>query len=114
MDYVTVEEQKPQISEELRLIPMWSVALAIVLFALVQAVVHLYLTRHEHNIPPRGFLVFWSLAWGTVIAVYDGPRVLLVLSSDFRLQAANFQKFYHLTSAPIRMSRPCRITLGCR
>ncbi|HWC16869.1 MAG TPA: zinc ribbon domain-containing protein [Terriglobales bacterium] len=70
MDYVTVEEQKPQISEELRLIPMWSVALAIVLFAVVQAVVHLYLTRHQHNIPPRGFLVFWSLAWGTVIAVY--------------------------------------------
>ncbi len=69
MDYV-IEGQRPQISDELRLIPMWSVALAIALFAAVQATVHLYLAQHQHNLPPRGFLVFWSVAWGTVIAVY--------------------------------------------
>lgn len=70
MDYVSVEEQRPQVGDELRLIPMWSVALAIALFAAVQAAVHLYLAQHQHNLPPRGFLVFWSLAWGTVVAVY--------------------------------------------
>ena len=70
MDFNNIDEQKPQISDELRLIPMWSVALAVALFAAAQAVVHLYLTQHQHNLPPRGFLVFWSLAWGTVIAVY--------------------------------------------
>lgn len=70
MDHFSVEEQRPQISEEIRLIPMWSVALAVALFAAVQATVHLYLAQHQHNLPPRGFLVFWSVAWGTVIAVY--------------------------------------------
>ncbi|HJW98771.1 MAG TPA: hypothetical protein VJ453_01350 [Terriglobales bacterium] len=63
MDYASAEEQKPQISEEIRLIPMWSVALAFAIFAGVQATVHLYLVRHDHNLPPRGFLIFWSVAW---------------------------------------------------
>ena len=70
MDYHTLEEQRPQISDELRLIPMWSVALAVALFAAVQATVHLYLVQHQHNLPPRGFLIFWSVVWGTVVAVY--------------------------------------------
>ena len=70
MDYVNYEEQRPQVSDELKLIPLWSVALAIALFAAVQATVHMYLVQHQHNIPPRGFLIFWSLAWGTVVAVY--------------------------------------------
>lgn len=70
MDYLSIEEQRPQISDELKLIPLWSVALAIALFATVQATVHLYLVQHQHNLPPRGFLIFWSIAWGTVIAVY--------------------------------------------
>jgi len=71
IDYVGIDEMRPQISEEIRLIPLWSVALAIALFAAVQATVHLYLTQHQHNLPPRGFLIFWSLAWGTVLAVYS-------------------------------------------
>jgi hypothetical protein len=70
MDFINSDELRPQISDELRLIPMWSVALAVVLFVAVQAAVHLYLAQHQHNLPPRGFLVFWSVAWGTVIAVY--------------------------------------------
>src|SRR5207237_10843034 len=70
MDYGSVEEQKPQIADEIRLIPKWSVALAVAIFAAVQATVHLYLARHDHNLPPRGFLIFWSVAWGTVLAVY--------------------------------------------
>src|SRR5215472_6144674 len=70
MDYVNVEEQKPQISEEIRLIPKWSVALAVAIFAAVQATVHLYLAKHDHNLPPRGFLIFWCVAWGTVLGVY--------------------------------------------
>jgi double zinc ribbon protein len=70
MDYANVEEQKPQIADEIRLIPKWSVALAVAIFAAVQATVHLYLVRHDHNLPPRGFLIFWSVAWGTVLGVY--------------------------------------------
>jgi len=70
MDYTSVDEHKPQISEELKLVPMWSVAAAVAIFAATQAVVHLYLGRHQHNIPPRGFLIVWSVAWGTVLAVY--------------------------------------------
>ncbi len=70
MDYLSTDEQRPQISDELRLIPHWSVALAVALFAATQWVVHLYLARHEHNLPPRSFLIFWSVAWGSVIAVY--------------------------------------------
>jgi len=70
IDYLGIDENRPQISEEIRLIPLWSVALAIALFAAVQFTVHVYLTQHQHNLPPRGFLIFWSLAWGTVLAVY--------------------------------------------
>ena len=70
VDFPALDERKPQISDELRLVPMWSVALAIALFAAVQAAVHLYLVQHQHNLPPRPFLIFWSVAWGTVIAVY--------------------------------------------
>jgi len=70
MDYASIEEQKPQIADEIRLIPKWSVALAVAIFAAVQATVHLYLVKHDHNLPPRGFLIFWSVAWGTVLAVY--------------------------------------------
>ena len=70
MEYLSTDEQRPQISDELRLIPHWSVALAVALFAATQWVVHLYLARHEHNLPPRSFLIFWSVAWGSVIAVY--------------------------------------------
>jgi hypothetical protein len=70
MDSVSFDEQKPQISEEIRLIPMWSIALAVVVFTAIQAVVHLYLGQHQHNMPPRGFRIFWSLAWGTVLAVF--------------------------------------------
>ena len=70
MDYISIEEPKPQISDEIRLIPLWAFALAVALFAAVQGTVHLYLVQHQHNLPPRGFLIFWSLAWGTVLAVY--------------------------------------------
>ena len=55
-----MDEQKPQIAEEIRLIPMWSVVLAALFFAAIQYVVHVYLNEHQHNMPPFGFRLSWS------------------------------------------------------
>jgi Double zinc ribbon len=65
-----MDEQKPQIGEEIRLIPMWSVVVAALVFAGIQYVVHVYLTQHQHNMPPFGLRLFWSLSWGTVLAFF--------------------------------------------
>ena len=65
-----MDEQKPQIAEEIRLIPMWSVVLAALFFAAIQYVVHIYLNEHQHNMPPFGFRLFWSLSWGIVISFF--------------------------------------------
>jgi hypothetical protein len=70
MNYVLAEERRPHIGEELRLVPRWAIALSFALFAAVQAGIHIYLPRHDNHLPPRGFLIFWSIAWGTVLAVY--------------------------------------------
>jgi hypothetical protein len=64
------DDQRPQLTDEFRLIPRWSVALAVVFFVGVQYVVHVYLADQRHETSPAGFRIFMSLMWGTVIAMF--------------------------------------------
>jgi len=67
------ENLKPALlREELRLIPGWSYALAVVAFVFGQYFVH-YMMPHHHpvgNTGPIGMRVFWGISWGAVLAVY--------------------------------------------
>ncbi len=64
-------EEKPNITEEIQLIPAWSVVLAGLLFLGIQAAMHLYLWSRSHPIPPPiGFRIFWSAFSGSVMAAY--------------------------------------------
>lgn len=68
--YQAQYDDRPQVTDELRLVPRWSVALAVVLFATVQYVMLVYLNQHRHERPPEGFRIFMSLMWGTVVATF--------------------------------------------
>src|SRR5690348_2284838 len=65
-----MDELKPQLAEEIRLIPMWSVVLSALLFAGIQYLVHVYLNDHQHDMPPFGYRLFWSVSWGVVISFF--------------------------------------------
>jgi hypothetical protein len=61
-------EEKAQISEEIRLVPWWAIALAVVLFAGIQVLLHVVLFPREPHPPPFGFQLFVGLMAGTVLA----------------------------------------------
>lgn len=64
-------EEKPNITEEIQLIPAWSVILAGLIFVGIQAAMHLYLwSRPKPTPPPIGFRIFWSMFTGAVMAAY--------------------------------------------
>lgn len=66
------DNDKPSLlREELRLIPAWSYALAVVAFTFGQYFVHVLLPHHHQgNSSPIGMRVFWGISWGAVLAVY--------------------------------------------
>lgn len=65
-----MEEQKPQISEDIRLIPLWSIVFAVLTFAGTQYVAHTYLANHQHNLLPKPFHVFWTISWGIMTSFF--------------------------------------------
>src|ERR1700755_331535 len=54
--------------DELRMIPRWSMALAILLFAAMQYVFHVVMPHHKHELLPMRLMM--SYAWGTMVASY--------------------------------------------
>jgi hypothetical protein len=54
--------------DELRMIPRWSMALAIVLFGAMQYVFHVVMPHHKHELLPMRLMM--SYAWGTMVASY--------------------------------------------
>ena len=54
--------------EELRMIPHWSVALAVLLFAGMQYVFHGVMPHHKHELLPLRLIM--GYAWGSLLASY--------------------------------------------
>ncbi|HZL27243.1 MAG TPA: zinc ribbon domain-containing protein [Acidobacteriaceae bacterium] len=54
--------------DELRMIPQWSIMLAIVLFVAMQYVFHVVMPHHKHELLPLRLMM--SYAWGTLLASY--------------------------------------------
>lgn len=69
-----MNEEKPQIGEEVRLIPWWAVAIALVLLVGSQVVIHWVLFPRQPNPPPIPLRVFFGLMGGGILAFF----VLLV------------------------------------
>jgi len=73
-----------QVDNDARLIPAWSIALAVGAFALVEYYFWVVLPAFRHHAPPPlGFRIYFYLSWGILAAVYclmlgyvskDAPR----------------------------------------
>jgi hypothetical protein len=53
--------------DELRMIPSWSIALAILLFAGMQVIFHVVMPHHKHELLPLRLLMgyFWGALWAS-------------------------------------------------
>src|SRR5579875_1969001 len=58
----------PAGDEELRMIPRWSMVLAVVLFAAMQYVFHGVMPHHKHELLPLRLMM--GYAWGSLAASY--------------------------------------------
>ena len=54
--------------EELRMIPRWSMVLAVVLFAGMQYIFHVVMPHHKHELLPLRLMM--GYAWGSLVASY--------------------------------------------
>ena len=63
-----MNEEKPQIGEEVRLIPWWAIGLAVVIFIGFQVLMHTILARPEHHPPPLPLRTFFSIMGGAILA----------------------------------------------
>lgn len=78
------ERQGLSLYEDVRLIPRWSVVLAVAAFVAMQYVYWVIVPQSKHHPgPPIGFRVYFSLSWSTICALYfltvgyvtkDAPR----------------------------------------
>ena len=67
-------EIKPNIEDEVKVIPWWAIGLAIALFVGLQILMHVALFPRDPHQPPLAWRVFFGLVCGAVLAVF----VLLV------------------------------------
>jgi MFS family permease len=54
--------------EELKMIPAWSMVLAILLFAAMQVIFHVVMPHHKHELLPLRLMM--GYAWGALVASY--------------------------------------------
>ena len=66
--------------EELRMIPRWSMVLAVVLFAGMQYIFHIVMPHHKHELLPLRLMM--GYAWGSLVASY--ALLLGYVSRDVR------------------------------
>jgi len=75
-------DKSTEITEELRLIPRWSMALAVVAFVAMQYL-FFYVFPHPHHPVPLGMRLYFSTSWSALAALYmlmvgyisqDAPR----------------------------------------
>jgi hypothetical protein len=77
------DPQSITVNEDGRLIPVWSIVVAVAAFVLVEYYFWLVLPNQTHHIPPLGFRIYLNLSWGVLAALYflmigyvsmDAPR----------------------------------------
>lgn len=78
------EPQSITVNDDSRLIPIWSITLAVAAFALVEYYFWFVLPDQRHHAPPPiGFRIYFNLSWGVLASVYflmvgyiskDAPR----------------------------------------
>ena len=65
-------EKQTSLSEELRMIPRWSIGLAVLSFLAVQYVFWVVMPAHRHHPgPPAGFHFYFAVSWGAYAALYS-------------------------------------------
>ena len=71
------------VNEDARLIPVWSIVVAVAAFVLVEYYFWMVLPGQQHHPPPLGFRIYFNLSWGLLAALYflmvgyvskDAPR----------------------------------------
>jgi len=63
-------EPRTTVSDEIALIPLWSIAAALVCFVFVQYVFWVYMPAHRHHPPlAPGLHAFFSISWGEYAAL---------------------------------------------
>lgn len=71
------------VNEDTRLIPVWSIFVAVAAFVLVEYYFWMILPGQQHHPSPLGFHIYFSLSWGVLAALYflmvgyvsrDAPR----------------------------------------
>jgi hypothetical protein len=77
-------EDGTSFADEMRLIPRWSVAIAVLAFVEVQYFFWVVMPEHRnHPAPPIGFRIYFALSWSALAALYvlmvgyvsrDAPR----------------------------------------
>lgn len=70
--------------DDVRLIPLWSIVIAIAAFVAVEYYLWVVLPEHRHHpAPPIGFRIYFDVSWGVLAALYflmigyvskDAPR----------------------------------------
>jgi hypothetical protein len=77
------EPQSIHANEDTRLIPVWSIMAAAVVFVLVEYYFWIVFPEQQHHVPPLGLRVYMNLSWGLLAALYflmigfvskDAPR----------------------------------------
>ena len=63
--------EAPKLSSELKLIPRWSVLLAVLAFAGVEYLFWIVIPQHRHHPgPPVGMRIYFAVTWGALAALY--------------------------------------------
>ncbi len=70
MSYEPDNPRPSLLAEEMRLIPAWSVVLAVLMFGFAQYFVHVLMPHHHDSHAPNFMRIFWGISWGVVLAVY--------------------------------------------
>lgn len=79
------EEQEASFSSELKLIPRWSIAAAVLAFSVMQYLFWVVIPKQPHHHPgsPLGLRLYFAISWGALGALYmlmvgyvskDSPR----------------------------------------
>ena len=70
-------------NEDTRLIPVWSIVVAVAAFVLVEYYFWMVLPTQQNHHPPIGFRIYFNISWGLLAALYflmvgyvskDAPR----------------------------------------